>query len=137
MEVITCPTCGVKNPPKRLYCKGCFARLPQIPRELLLLFREPSGEHRLRPDGRLTLGRDPDLSPVADLLPHANVSRRHAVIDLDRFGDARITDLGSANGTFVNDSRVVGNQPHSISDGDIIRLGATASLTIELAGDTH
>lgn len=136
MEVITCPVCGVKNPPKRLNCKVCFTRLPELPRELLLLFREPSGERRLQPDGRLTLGRDPDLSPVADLLPHPNVSRRHAVVDLGQFGDARITDLGSANGTFVNDSRVASNQPHSLSDGDIVRLGATAALTIELAGGT-
>lgn len=137
MEVITCTICGTENPPIRFSCKGCFTPLPQISRELLLRFREPSGEHRLQPDGRLTLGRDPDLSPVAGLLPHPNVSRRHAVIDLDRFGDARITDLGSANGTFVNDNRVASNQPHSLSTGDIIRLGATASLTIESAGGTH
>ncbi len=33
-----------------------------------------------------------------------------------------ITDLGSANGTFVNKNRLVANQPMQIKSGDIIRL---------------
>jgi pSer/pThr/pTyr-binding forkhead associated (FHA) protein len=136
MAVITCPVCDTANPPKRLNCEVCLARLPRTQRDLLLLFREPPGERRLPPDGRLTLGRDPGLSPVAGLLPHPNVSRRHAVVELDQFGDARITDLDSANGTFVNGDRVESDRPRSLSDGDVIRLGATASLTIEFTGGT-
>jgi pSer/pThr/pTyr-binding forkhead associated (FHA) protein len=138
MAVITCPVCETANLPKRLNCTVCFVRLPQTQRDLLLLltFREPPGQRRLRPDGRLTLGRDPEFSEVAALLPHPNVSRRHAVIDLGRSGDARVTDLDSTNGTFVNDSRVASSRPHCLSGGDIIRLGATASLTIEFAGGT-
>ena len=38
-------------------------------------------------------------------------------------------DLGSANGTFVNDARVLPDHPAILSDGDILRLG---NLIIEV-----
>jgi ABC transport system ATP-binding/permease protein len=48
-----------------------------------------------------------------------HVSRQHAVINY-RDGIFTITDLGSANGTFVNDSRLTGAFP--LASGDEIRL---------------
>lgn len=49
------------------------------------------------------------------------ISRTHCRVDKrgDRY---TITDLQSANGTFVNRVRLNPNQPHPIKDGDIIRL---------------
>jgi two-component system cell cycle response regulator len=47
------------------------------------------------------------------------VSRRHARIDAEPEG-YRITDMGSTNGTFVNDRRV---SSQLLSDGDYLRLG--------------
>jgi pSer/pThr/pTyr-binding forkhead associated (FHA) protein len=48
-----------------------------------------------------------------------HVSRQHAVINY-RDGIFTITDLGSANGTFVNDNRV--EEPFPLASGDEIRL---------------
>src|SRR5262245_45870750 len=48
-----------------------------------------------------------------------HVSRRHAVIRF-RDGIFMIEDLGSANGTFVNDRRLT--EPFPLAHGDVIRL---------------
>jgi pSer/pThr/pTyr-binding forkhead associated (FHA) protein len=48
-----------------------------------------------------------------------HVSRQHAVINF-RDGVFMISDLGSANGTFVNDRRLT--EPFPLAHGDVIRL---------------
>lgn len=48
-----------------------------------------------------------------------HVSRQHAVINY-REGIFMITDLGSANGVYVNDRRI--NEPFPLANGDVIRL---------------
>lgn len=42
-----------------------------------------------------------------------------------------ITDLGSANGTFINGSRIVAHRPYQIKNGDMIRL-ANSDFRIQL-----
>ena len=49
------------------------------------------------------------------------ISRVHCRID-KRGSQYTITDLQSANGTFVNKVKLRPNQPHPIKTGDIIRL---------------
>ncbi|MBZ0295659.1 MAG: FHA domain-containing protein, partial [Anaerolineae bacterium] len=51
--------------------------------------------------------------------PEQHVSRQHAVINY-RDGIFMITDLGSANGTFVNDRQL--SEPFPLASGDEIRL---------------
>jgi pSer/pThr/pTyr-binding forkhead associated (FHA) protein len=53
------------------------------------------------------------------MIPQKHVSRQHAVITF-REGIFMISDLGSANGTFVNDRRLT--DPFPLAHGDIIRL---------------
>ena len=48
-----------------------------------------------------------------------HVSRQHAIINF-RDGIFMINDLGSANGTFVNDRRLT--EPFPLAHGDVIRL---------------
>lgn len=48
-----------------------------------------------------------------------HVSRQHSVISY-QYGVFMISDLGSANGTFVNDQRIT--EPFPLADGDVIRL---------------
>lgn len=85
--------------------------------------------------GRVLLGRDiPSNEPVIDLTPyyaHDNgVSRLHAA--LYRMGEVlAIADMGSSNGTFVNDQRVAAHQPHILCAGDVVRLGNLV-FTIQL-----
>ncbi len=52
-------------------------------------------------------------------IPEQHVSRQHAVINY-RDGVFMITDLGSANGTFVNDNQITAAFP--LASGDVIRL---------------
>ena len=50
------------------------------------------------------------------------VSRVHA--ELHRAADTlELIDLGSTNGTFLNDKRLQANLPHSLDVGDEIRFG--------------
>jgi pSer/pThr/pTyr-binding forkhead associated (FHA) protein len=35
-----------------------------------------------------------------------------------------LIDLGSTNGSFINDQRLVAHQPRILRDGDILRLGS-------------
>lgn len=49
------------------------------------------------------------------------ISRSHCRIN-KRGGQYTITDLQSANGTYVNKVKLQPNQPHPISNGDVIRL---------------
>lgn len=60
-------------------------------------------------------------STDADIrIDEQSVSRRHVQFK-NHEGKLYIRDLGSANGTFINDKRVTANLP--VNDGDIIRLG--------------
>ena len=70
------------------------------------------------------IGRNPECAIWIDA---AGVSRRHARLRLDTdSGAAEIDDLGSTNGTFVNETRV--ESPVAVRDGDLVHLG-TVPLT--------
>ena len=65
------------------------------------------------------LGREPGMEVVLDAAA-AVVSRRHAEIQL-RDGQYTLVDLGSFNGTLLNDQRIT--SPTPLYDGDRIQLG--------------
>ncbi len=73
-------------------------------------------EHRLE-GGRVSIGRDPANTIV---LEDSLVSKRHAEILREPDGSMRIVDVGSSNGTVVNDRQVV---DHRLSHNDRIQLG--------------
>jgi two-component system, cell cycle response regulator len=57
----------------------------------------------------------------ADLvIPRDSVSRQHAQLVCDRDGNWWVQDLGSTNGTFINEERV---ERRTLSDGDQLRFG--------------
>ena len=76
-------------------------------------------------EGEHIIGRDPNVEIYLDA---PGVSRRHALITIAA-ARATIEDLGSKNGTFVGDQRVVGSRP--IGDGDVITLGSV-KLTVRV-----
>lgn len=86
------------------------------PRPLAARLVEGDRIHRLV-TGVNVIGRDDECAVTLDF---TGVSRRHARITV---GEERVTveDLGSKNGTFVNDVRVEGEV--ELRDGDRIRLG--------------
>jgi hypothetical protein len=67
----------------------------------------------------VTIGR---LSDNTIVLADPQVSRHHATITWQA-GAFIIQDLGSANGTYVNDRRITG--PQALRDGDTIQTGNT------------
>lgn len=83
-------------------------------------------------EDRLIVGREED----ADLtIAEGRVSRRHAEFHLlPETGELCIEDLGSSNGTFVNDLPVF--TPQTLSVGDVVRIGS-ASLTVALAEEAE
>ena len=75
----------------------------------------------------LSIGRHGDNGII---LPDPQVSRHHAEIVMQG-GRWVVSDLGSANGTFVNGQRVLG--PQVLNHGDLIRVGQT-QFQVEIAG---
>jgi len=64
----------------------------------------------------------PDIDLTAENAYILGVSRLHATIRLSE-DYVTITDLGSANGTWISGKVIRPHVPHMISDGDIIHLG--------------
>lgn len=88
----------------------------------------PSGRIVLGP-AEITVGR---LSSNQLMVNDPKASSRHATISPAGQGYS-ITDLGSTNGTFVNDQRLSPNIPFTLHPGDKIRIGDT-TFTYEVAG---
>jgi len=93
-------------------------QIPRLPRLVITAGAGEGREFKLR--AKATLGRAPDNDII---LEDPKVSRHHAVI---AFTEERysITDLDSANGTFVNGIRVV-RESHPLRVEDVISLGDT------------
>lgn len=98
------------------------------PPTLLLIVEDGGVEGQRVPlTERVTVGRHASSNLV---LPDLEVSRGHAVIERDAQGQVTITDLGSANGTYVNGQRVT---RHILRPGDRLTLGQTHLRVIENA----
>jgi len=87
-------------------------------------------------DQPLVVGRrrpgqaDPDID-LSDDLADPGVSARHATIAITPDGPT-LTDLGSTNGTTVNDDRdpIRASFGIGLADGDRIHLGAWTTITV-------
>jgi len=87
----------------------------------------PDGREFALAPGVLHLGRTEENDVVIN---DPQVSRRHAEIHSDAQSSA-ITDLNSANGTFVNGQRLTPHHPHRLQAGMSIRLGTEAILQVQ------
>jgi hypothetical protein len=61
-----------------------------------------------------------DLAPLGGY--HRGLSRRHAVIRRTENG-YEVLDLGSVNGTWVNDNRLIPHKSYPLASGSHLRLG--------------
>ena len=85
--------------------------------QLTLLTDDESGQGISFSDSGCLVGR----ADECDLRPRSKfVSRLHCLISMEN-GRAVIEDLGSRNGTFVNDERVL--YPRELQVGDILGIG--------------
>ncbi|HEY2960777.1 MAG TPA: protein kinase [Pyrinomonadaceae bacterium] len=144
VQTVYCGFCGGRIAADDVFCAHCGARQPLAPAGSSALL------HTARPTAKLVvagtteldasfilqkesnlLGRtDPhsNIFPEIDLSrfdPETKVSRRHARIWLE--GETfLVEDLGSVNGTVINDSvRLAPRQPRVLDSGDKLRVGET------------
>lgn len=73
----------------------------------------------------------PEVDLTHDRGAENGVSRRHARLSR-RVGRILLEDVGSVNGTFVNDTRLAAYIPQVVHDGDQIKLGK-AVIRVEFA----
>ena len=145
MQTVYCGFCGGRIAADDVFCAHCGARQP-----LAAVGASSALLHTARPTAKLVvagtteldasfilqkdsnlLGRtDPhsNIFPEIDLSrfdPETKVSRRHARIWLE--GETfLVEDLGSVNGTVINDSvRLAPRQPRVLDSGDKLRVGET------------
>jgi hypothetical protein len=118
-------TGGAASPPRP---KDIAALTPAPARRVRLTIRSAGRApeiHELK-DGANSLGRD----AANDIqLKDVEISRRHAVLTVTPDG-VSIADLGSTNGTFVNQARVTA--VHPLAPGDVIGLGHVTGVIEEL-----
>ena len=79
---------------------------------------------------KTTLGRKDTNDIVLDNLV---VSSRHCVFELKGLADVFIEDVGSTNGTFVNNKRI---QRQQLQDGDVIAIGNFRIQYLSASGDS-
>ena len=75
------------------------------------------------------------IEPAIDLsgpLADPGASHRHAMLTRLDDGDYQVTDLGSTNGTTLNEGEVTlePGRPHRLADGDRIHVGAWTTITV-------
>jgi serine/threonine-protein kinase len=133
-NVQKCYNCQSPLTPNDAFCAFCGQKQPEqktTARLIVVGTTEMDAQFPLNPAGESLIGRlDPirGIHPEVDLSrydPAARVSRRHARIFLQE-NQYVIEDLNSANGTFVNGQlRLMPKQPHTLTNGDEVRLGET------------
>lgn len=80
--------------------------------------------------GALRVGRAPS-NEVS--LPHIDISKLHARIAFEG-SQALLTDAGSANGTTVNGSKLLGTQVAQLRHGDTVGFGPVVLRYLSVAG---
>jgi hypothetical protein len=144
VQTVYCGFCGGRIAADDIFCAHCGARQPMAgvgssatlraarPTAKLVVAgtTELDASFVLQKDNNLVGRTDPhsNVFPEIDLSrfdPETKVSRRHARIW--REGDTfLVEDLGSVNGTVINDSvRLAPRQPRVLDSGDKLRLGET------------
>jgi serine/threonine protein kinase len=128
---VVCFRCGAANPSSRLYCTTCGDDLSnrRASRDVYLVNGRPvlaSLSMQSGPMAGRTYRFHQDVSTVGrtngnDLvISGRSVSRRHARLWFDN-GHWYIEDVGSSNGTSVNNVRIY--QTVVLNDGDVINFG--------------
>ncbi|MEO7453463.1 MAG: FHA domain-containing protein [Fimbriimonadales bacterium] len=132
---VQCPICKTFNPAGEGFCVECGlifeSALPDdafgAPAVRLPCLVDESGrEHFLRPGTNL-VGREGDV-----MIQDSRLSRKHAEVIMQD-GVIQVRDLGSTNGTTLNDEPV-GDEPVEVKSGDIVAF-ADNKVTLSIPGN--
>lgn len=149
MIYIFCNSCGHRNPPKSSFCSACGGVLDLPEQRTIVLAKtdplqdapgdsdnvhvtitdihsgngllvvrsgDQTGEHFTLDNPIVSIGRHPDSTIYLD---DVTVSRRHA--EVHHIGGSYVVrDLGSLNGTYVDQERV---EERQLSHGDELQIG--------------
>lgn len=88
---------------------------------LVVISGKPLGKSFHLTDEKMVLGRD--LTAEISIGETA-ISRRHTEFYLSPTG-VQVKDLGSTNGTFINDVKIPKDTYQPLNDGDLVRCGST------------
>jgi VWFA-related protein len=91
--------------------------IERAPKHLAMLVDKARPDRKYDLKGTTNVGRGTDNHIVLD---DPTVSRHHAWIKVDG-EDFLVFDIGSGNGTFVNDERI--EAPRRLQNGDVVRFG--------------
>lgn len=102
---------------------------PEVPSDTIALFIVGQSQPLMvRGNKEILLGRHVpgESQPTVDLTDYGahllGVSRQHALIRFSEQGYT-IQDLNSTNGTWLNENRLLPDNPHVLQNGDLVRLG--------------
>jgi diguanylate cyclase (GGDEF)-like protein len=86
---------------------------------LVVIAGSPIGEKISLIQQRMVIGRQPNVEiPIADSM----ISRKHAELVVQPDQQVMIRDLGSTNGTYINENRTI---QAVLKDGELVRIGST------------
>lgn len=129
-----CPFCEQEHPEGTDRCPTTLEKLPRPTRP------PPLARMALRIDDErvielpvgttVTLGRR-EPSPIAHVCTD-NVSRAHAEVVVRAPEDVVLLDVGSVNGTFVNDQRLPPPGERKLAPGDVVELANDPAFRIDV-----
>ncbi|MEE2671880.1 MAG: GGDEF domain-containing protein [Bdellovibrionota bacterium] len=82
-------------------------------------------------EGETIVGRNPDCTIP---LEFQGISRQHFKVNVDNSGNSIVQDLGSSNGTYLNNQKI--EAPTALNKGDMVKIGSIA-LKFLPKGDTE
>lgn len=137
---MTCLVCREQRETTGVACAECLQELaPTIaitPEQVSVKGSHPTPAALVDPWGRLhrlqkktTIGREHEEDGLRIL--DATISRRHAFLELQKDG-WMLRDLGSSNGTYVEDTTLTA--PQVLRDGERIKFGSIAFLFLDDVG---
>lgn len=114
--------------------RGVAQALPDLPETHLVIDSGARSGERLRLHrSRIRIGA---VQGVGNdhVISSGTISSRHAEVQIFPSGDMWVRDLGSTNGSYVNDRKVPADGKLPLRPGDRLRLGPDTVLTVERPG---
>lgn len=92
---------------------------------------DPNGAHWVLKSGRLVVGRQGAADGLDVEINDPTTSSNHAAFHVDANTHAvQLEDLGSTNGTYVNDEAIPAHQRRELRDHDKVRFGGFTTVLV-------